>query len=169
METKDKKQQRPVKCSTCKNLFDKSELIQSPTNKSKRFCKKCYETSISNAEQYKSLIEAICQGFGLKAPTGQQQKEIKKFKEQGLSYAEMQYTLYYIYEILGKKVVGTSLGLIPYYHKEALEHEKRVIMARESLRDAVKHQQDIVIVRNLELTTKANKDKTRLIDIQKII
>lgn len=155
-------------CYDCKGKFLKEHLVY--VNKSTKVCKSCNDKRIANPNEYKVLIDYICKGFNIDAPTGAQKKEIKRLHESGLSYNHIAYTLYYIFSVLGKKPQGTSIGLVSYYHVEALEHRKLVDKAKQSVESCNKLLNDPMVIRtNVELGRKPKIDKTRLIDIQKII
>lgn len=154
---------RKVICHYCKEQFYKDELIQ--INSSKRACSKCNETIVKDGQDYKNLVDYICTGFNIKAPTGQQLKDIKKFKDMGYSYIEMQMTLYYIYVVLKKQPSGTSIGLIPFYKEQAMEHFRLIENAKRSAVN-ISHE-EVVIER--KSTHKPNLKNTRIIDISTIV
>jgi hypothetical protein len=155
---------KKVLCHNCREKFPKEELIQ--VTKSRRLCVKCDKKVTKEAEEYKNLIDCICSGFNIKAPTGQQLKSIKQFKELGYSYYEIQYTLYYIYGILRKKPEGTSLGLVPFYYEKAKEHYRLVENAKNSAKSMVIEERN---VERIVKEYKINIHKTRLINIEEII
>ena len=155
---------RKVICHICKEKFYKDELIQ--VSSSKRVCKKCNETVQAEINQRQELIDFICSGFGLPAPTGQQLKSIKEFKELGYSYFEIHYTLYYIYCILKRKPEGTSLGLVPFYYEKAKEHYQLVENAKKTAKKVV--MEEVTIERKSDVF-KPNVKNTRLINIEEII
>lgn len=155
---------RKVICHICREKFYKDELIQ--VNSSKRVCKKCNDTVQVEINQRRELINFICKGFGITAPTGQQLKSIKEFRELGYTYFEIHYTLYYIYCVLKKKVEGTSLGLVPFYYEKAKEHHRLVENARRSAKKV--SVEEVTIERKLDVF-KPNIRNTRLINIEEII
>lgn len=160
MEHRGKK----VLCKICREKFYKDELIQ--ISKSKRVCQKCNDTTQAEINQRKNLIDFICKGFRISAPTGQQLKSIKEFKELGYSYFEIQYTLYYIYCVLKKKPEGTSLGLVPYYYEKAKEHHRLVENAKKTAQNIVI--KEVTIERSSDVF-RPNIKNTRLINIEEII
>lgn len=155
---------RKVICHICREKFYKDELIQ--VNSSKRVCKKCNDTVQVEINQRRELINFICKGFGITAPTGQQLKSIKEFRELGYTYFEIHYTLYYIYCVLKKKVEGTSLGLVPFYYEKAKEHHRLVENARRSAKKV--SVEEVTIERKLDVF-KPNIRNTRLINIEEIV
>lgn len=160
MEDRGKK----IICHSCKEKFYKDELIQ--VTKSKRLCKECNEKVQREAEEYKALIDYICTGFRIKAPTGQQLKSIKEFKELGYSYSEIQYTIYYIYSVLRRKPEGTSLGLVPFYYERAKEHYMLVQNAKRTARKI--STEEVTVERKVDIF-KPNVKNTRLINIEELI
>ena len=154
-----------IQCSICKESFYKDELIQAGITK--RVCQKCNDTEQAEINQRRELIDFICKGFGLAKPTGQQLKEIKEFKEQGYSYFEIHYTLYYIYCVL-KKVPNEkkALGLVPFYYEKAKEHHKLVENAKRTAKNI--EVEEVVIERKADVF-KPNIRNTRLINIEEII
>ena len=148
-------------CNTCKNKFPAEELIQ--VTKNCKRCKSCHQSSID----YRELIDYICKGFGQKAPTGKQMKDIKTFKEIGISYKEIQWTLYYIFTVSNRKIEGNDIGLVPYYHKEAMEHFRTVERVKESAKN-IEFQEEITIVRT-PYNRKPRIDKTRYVNIAELV
>lgn len=178
-------------CHYCKNKFPSEELIQ--TTKTRRSCSGCIEerekkkvkaneVKIEKAKEkeqekdaerddYRELIDYICKGFGQTAPIGKQLNDIRRFnKELGYTYKEIQWTLYYIFCVLKKRAVNNSLGLVPYYHKEAKDHFLTLERVRESSKD-IEIQKEITIIRNSKghnPKSKARLDKTRYVNIEEI-
>lgn len=155
---------RKVICHICKEKFYKDELITVGSNK--RICDKCNSTVQEEINQRKELIDFICKGFNIPAPTGQQLKSIKEFKELGYSYFEIHYTLYYIYCVMKKKPEGTSLGLVPYYYEKAKEHYRLVQNAKRTAKNI--SYEEVIIERNIN-NYKPNIKNTRLIDIESLV
>lgn len=95
---------------------------------SKTYCKECFEKAERNAEEYKDLVEFICENYGsgepLEKPTGLMLKQIKEYKnEYGYTYGGMAYTLWYCKEVLGKSLVEKyGIGIVKYYYEEAGEY-----------------------------------------------
>lgn len=155
---------RKVICHNCKVKFYKDELIQ--VTQSKRLCKECNDNIQKEADDYKVLIQYICDGFKIKAPTGQQLKDIRRFKELGYSYPEIQYTIYYIFCIERKKAEGTGLGLVPFYYEKAKRHYELVENAKRTARKLI--QEEVVVERSIN-HKELRIDRTRLINIEDIV
>lgn len=150
-------------CHGCRKKFPREELIQ--RTKSERLCKCCMDNRTKESEDYKALIKYICDGFRINAPTGQQLKSIKKFKELGYSYREIQYTIYYIYCVEKKNVSGTGIGLVPFYYEKAMKHRELISNAKRTARKIVMEE---VVVFTTQHNKKPKLEQTRLIDIDKL-
>lgn len=159
--------ERKVLCNSCRKKFLKKDLIQ--VSSSKRVCGSCKQ----NSDDYKDLIDYVCKGFGQKAPTGKQLKEISKFKELGISYKEIKLTIYFIACVEKKPMENGSLFLVPSFHTKAMAHFKALENTKKSLSGISKgDDKEITIVRNKSFLRKLEKervDKTRYIDISNLI
>lgn len=147
------------KCPGCGEDVITTDFIQ--TSKTRRICKSCFQQK----EDYKNLIAYICTGFNIKAPTGKQVKDIKKFKEMGITYREIQWTIYYIVNV-AKKELNNDIALVPYFHTEAMKFVNGLKKAKESSKD-ITIEETIIITRNKKSKTKPNK--TRYIDLASIV
>lgn len=153
---------REVQCFYCKQKFNREELIQA--TKSKRICVSCNETRQKEAEDFKELIDFMCKGFRLDKPTGQQLKSIKEFKGLGYTYKDIQYTLYYIYFVEGKRVNGTSINNVPFYYEKAMMHKK---LSENAAKTAIELSQKEIIIFSKD-SKKPRVDRTRYIDIDSL-
>lgn len=154
--------ERKVMCHSCREKFLKEDLIQAC--KTKRYCKTCYEKRQAEPNEYKELIRYICEGYGLKQPTGAQISKIKDFKEKGISYKTIQWTIYYLEIIRGRKLNG-NLGLIPYYCEEAIRYSENLQKMQKEAKEINLKVEKIVIETPKEKEIKDNRSKTRLVDI----
>lgn len=126
---------RIAKCFYCKQNILTDERIKF---KNKYYHKECLETfqnEITEKEQakkeqkkieveeYKTLVNAICEVFHIDAPTAIIANQIKNFKTKNkYTYLGMLYTLYYITDVLHKKLaLSYGISLVAYYYEEA-EH-----------------------------------------------
>lgn len=156
-------------CTRCKEKFLKSEMVMSEKNSSKFYCKPCYK----DANDYKDLIDYICKGFSIKAPTGRQVKDIQMLKQKGITYKEIKFTIYYIVCIKKKFLKNGSLYLVSYYLEEAREHFKMLENVRKSL-DVVKKGEDEIITITINRGQFKEQEQerikcTRYVDISKLI
>lgn len=135
----------------CKNCGEKLQPENKYMHASKSYCKKCYDKIIRDADEYKKLIEYICDNYQIEKPTGFIVKQIKDMKvEHGWTYAAMTYTLWYCKEILGKQfIVKYGVALIKHYYEEAEDYYTQ--------QEKVKVQMEKMA--NVELTTKVVKQK----------
>lgn len=160
---KDNEENKKLTCHYCKEKFPSKELIL--LGESKRGCKQC----ITDRDDYKELIDYICTGFNQKAPTGKQVKDIRRFKELGISYKEIQWTLYYIFSVVGKKLDENNIGLVPYLHKEAMEHFLTIQRVKETSAN-IEIKEEITIVRKpYTKSQQAKFNKTRYVNIAEIL
>ncbi len=155
---------RKYSCTKCKEKFDLEELTQ--VSKSVRVCKKCLETRQEDSRQYKALIDFICNGFKLKAPTGQQLKTIKKFKEIGYSYLDIHKLLYYVAIVKKYEFKGSNIEIIFFYAEEAKKYYEQIEKTISSAEKAVCVKSENVVECSIDFSEKPKG--TRLIDISEI-
>lgn len=163
LEEHEKKTPRKLTCTGCKQKFDKEELTY--INTKKKLCKNCLVHSRRDSQEYRELIEFLCIGFNIKAPTGKLLSQIKEFKDLGYSYRDIHLTVYYIYVIEKRRVEETSIGLMPFYYEKAMKHFEMIENAR---RTADGHVAEVKVI---EVPIKRNKPclkNTRLINISEI-
>lgn len=160
-------------CYYCKGKFPREDLIQMTTKK--RSCKPCYDKAKAKKVKndikqiddisYPELIDYICKGFGISKPTGKQLNDIKKFKSLGYSHRDIQWTIYYIESVVGRRL-NCDLGLIPYYYAQAIRHFE-IVKKNEQFIDDMQDVKEVIIKRpNKDI--KPRVDKTRFIDIDNI-
>lgn len=108
---------RKVKCPKCGKSNDKEIAVK---YNNRYYCKECIE----DVEEYKELIEAICQIYELEAPTMQIVKQIKDYKDKyNFTNSGILFTLKYYYQILENKVLEDSgIGIVPYYYDKARDY-----------------------------------------------
>lgn len=153
---------RELICHYCKNYFDRETMIQ--VTKSKRACVKCNENMVRDKKEYKELVEYLCIGLNLKAPTGFMLKSIKKIKELGYSYKDIQWTIYYMASVRRMRLTDGCVNLVPNYFTNMIEYRKILDNARNSKIEKV-HESIVVKYTHIR---KAKINNTRLIDIEKI-
>ena len=161
-------------CYYCKGKFPREELII--INSKRKSCKSCYDNLDKENKKseedpvedisYKELIEYICNGFGLKAPTGKQLKEIKRFKSLGYSHRDIQWTIYYIEAVVGRRLNG-ELGLVSYYYEQAMNHFEIIRRNEQFVNDADVFKE--IVIKACRKDNVPRIDKTRLIDIDSIL
>ena len=120
---------RKVKCPECDTLNDKEVAVY---HNGRHYCAVCYENKKKSSDDYKALIEYICEIYGIEAPTGWMLKQIKDFREQfGYTYKGIKSSLHYFYEIQEGNSVENSMGIgiVPFIYDEAKNYyiDKKVI------------------------------------------
>jgi hypothetical protein len=123
------KNERKVKCPVCESYNYKEEAIY---HQKRYYCEICYKNKTKEADNYKNLIQYICDIYEIKVPTGFMFTQIKNFKEQyNYTYKGMELTLDYFYNVKTNDTpdINKGLGIIPYIYEEAKQFfiEKRNI------------------------------------------
>lgn len=149
-------------CHYCKKKFDKNDLVY--VTKTRRSCRSCIDGREKEARDYKNLIDYICKGFGQSAPTGKQLKNIAEFKKLGYTYENIQWTIYFITNVIGKRMLNSNLGLVPYYYVQAVEH-KELIEQSKKLNKDIKPVKLVTVTRNHKAKDTRRKS-SRLVDIE---
>lgn len=158
---------KELQCSYCKNKFPREHLA--PITTRKKSCKNCLEVAREKEKaktdiDYTELIDYICKGYGLKAPTGKQLGYIKRFKSLGYSHLDIQKTIYYIETIVGKSMKG-DLGLVPYYYEQAMHHFE-VVNKNNGFIDNTEVKEVVIERRKIN---KSRIEKTRFINIDNLV
>ncbi len=123
------KNEKKLKCPVCESYNYKEEAIY---YQKRYYCKVCYENKTKESNDYKNLIQFICDIYEINVPTGFMFAQIKNFKEQyNYTYKGMELTLDYFYNVKTDNTPDTDkgLGIIPYIYEEAKQFfiEKRNI------------------------------------------
>lgn len=124
---------RKVKCPECGMFNDKENTVH---HNSKYYCKVCYENRTRESQDYKDLIDYICELYKIDAPTGWMLKQIKDFKEQfNYTYRGIKTTLHYFYELQKGNDVSDSMGIgiVPFIYEEA----KKFYIDKKAVKDSV--------------------------------
>lgn len=112
---------RLVKCPECGKSNNKEETVE--INK-RYYCPNCAKEKQKLSEDYKNLIEYICNIFDLETPPPIIYTQIKQFKENPdykFTYKGIELTLRYYYETLKNEPLEDkiTLGIVPYYYDKA--------------------------------------------------
>jgi len=123
------KNERKVKCPVCESYNYKEEAIY---HQKRYYCEICYKNKTKESNNYKNLIQYICDIYEVDVPTGFMFTQIKNFKEQyNYTYKGMELTLDYFYNVKTNNTpdIDKGLGIIPYIYEEAKQFfiEKRNI------------------------------------------
>jgi len=129
-ETKSSRQQTHLKCSSCKEKFERENIVK---RSGKNYCPEClkqYEQSLKvNKSDYNLLFDYICELYEIPVLTGLMFKQLKDYRNDGYNYTDigMYYTLKYYFGVLENQVLeNTGLGIIPYYYDKAKQHYNKV-------------------------------------------
>lgn len=143
------KKPRKLKCSLCKELFEKEELT---IKGSKKYCNECLKIeekkNEKNMTDWDLLFNYICKVYNIKTPTGMMFKQLKDFRGDDYNYTNigMYYTLKYYCEIIeGNILDGSGLGIIPYYYDRAKAHYNKVYDLEEMVNNFHNTEQNIKI------------------------
>jgi hypothetical protein len=122
---------KKLKCPVCGTFNNKEDTI---FDNQRYYCKVCYETKKKDGEDYKALIDYICDLYDIEVPNGWILKQIKEFKEQfNYTYKGMKTTLDYFYRIKQDEQPeeGMGIGIIPFVYDEA----KRFYLDKKKIKD----------------------------------
>ena len=116
-----KQRERKVKCPECGMLNHKDVAV---FHKKRYYCKICHERVLKESQDYKDLVEYICELYKVDVPNGWMFKQIKEFKEKyNYSYRGMKSTLHYFYEIMKNDPEDAlGIGIIPFVYEEAKQY-----------------------------------------------
>lgn len=148
---------RQVKCPRCSEYGDRENMVEVRTEKSVRWwhaeCRKEHET---HANQYKSLIEFVCQLFGVQTPPMNIVRQIQKYHtEYGWSYLSIQIALEYFFVILDKPVgKHKTIGIVPYIYDDAKDYFIK-------MRNIVSQKEITVDEETIKISTSQSKKKKR--------
>lgn len=120
---------RKVKCPKCGKSNNKEDTVK---YNNRYYCEGCIE----DVEEYKELIETICQIYELEAPTMQIVKQIKDYKDKyNFTNSGILFTLKYYYQILENKVLESSgIGIVPYFYDKAKDYYNKKFELEEHAR-----------------------------------
>lgn len=116
---------------------------------------------------YTNLITYICEIFSLVKPSGLMLKQIKEYVENlNYSYGGIQYTLWYLKEILNKSFeVKYGIAQVKYYYEQAENYYKQQEQIENSIEELKENETKMVKVK---IDKNVNKSIC-LIDIDSIL
>lgn len=156
-----------VKCKYCGISFNKDK--EQYVKVSNRYAHiDCHNEHTKNTDALKQLTDFIQALFGKQYVNWNVVgTQIKKYKNEGMTYMGMYYTLVYFYKVKKNDVnKGAGVGIIPYQYKKAQQYYETVdnIYTQKAKIDAM----DVLPTKQTEniitITQKPNKKK--LIDIE---
>jgi hypothetical protein len=99
------------------------DLIQSDTNKTKRFCAECYEIDKAEKVEQRKLYYFIVEHYG--EVNGMIRRQIKKLTEEGYTLKNIRLSLDYFIRVKKqeyKREMGVAI--VPYVHEEMIAYYK---------------------------------------------
>lgn len=121
------------------------------------------EEEYANKRQYYNYLRSLTEGEELSAKVYAVTEDY--IKRYGFTYESMYKTLVYLHEIIEKDLVGDVVGIIPYYHTEAIQYYKSVDRLNE-------HNENMDIsnmYKEKTIIIHPKKRKIKQIDIQSIV
>lgn len=113
--------------STCKSCGKKLQREEKYTYKNKTYCKDCYNVLTKEYNEYKNLVNSICEYFKIDKPTGLILKQIKDYKNTfKYEYKWMQYCLWYVTYIKNQNLEKKyGVAIIKYEYENAVDYYKQ--------------------------------------------
>lgn len=153
--------------STCKGCESKITKEDKYMYSGKAYCKKCYDTKLAEAEDYKKLINVVCQYFKIDAPTGLLIKQIKDYKDQyNYTYSGIGYCLWYVKDIERRNFdIKFGIALVKYYYEKAKEYYEQ----QNRISQSINIEKPIEKIKTITIKNNKNKKKNILIDIDSLL
>lgn len=156
-----------ARLSSCKGCGKQLQPEEKHIHSSKTYCEECYNKVLRESEEYKQLIQFICENYRIDRPTGLMLKQIKDYKtEFNYTYGGMTYTLWYLKEIENKEFITMyGVSLVKYYYENASEyflHQEEVKKSME-LNSKVEIKTKVVKVNRINNIKQTNNNS--LIDL----
>lgn len=158
---------KKVICKYCGVSFNRD--IEPYVKVSNRYAhKKCHEQHLQEASQLRQLTDYIKKLYSPYEPDWNMiGTQIKRYRDEGMTYYGMLYTLEFFFDIKGNKIDKNSgIGIIPYQYKKAKAYYENInntftqaakISSTESIN--IGQKQEIIIIEN-------NKTGKKLIDFE---
>lgn len=149
-------------CKICGASFNRE--IEPYVKMGNRYAhKECYEKHQLETQQLRKLTDYIKELYKPYEPDwGIIGTQIKRYKDEGMTYYGMLYTLEYFFVIKGNKIDKDSgIGIIPYQYKKAQSYYKNVNntytqAAKITAQDKINFDQkeEVIIIENKKPTKK---------------
>jgi len=117
-----------VECKLLNKKHRAIDLIDSPRNKSKRFCKPCFDKEMEENRQKQMLEATICRIFEIPS-LGEKgnllKTQVKRLQDKGYTTKNIRLSLEYFVNVKQEKVTKSKgIGIVPYIHDEMIEYHK---------------------------------------------
>ncbi len=157
-------------CPYCKDRVAKEDSVQEGR---RYFHPECHEKKLEeekeqrrHAEDYRSLIDYVCNLYGLDAPTGMILKQVKDFQvDYGYKLRGIQLALQYFHETLNNPVIeGNGIGIVVYVYEEAKRHYVQKMKVQQTLNEC---EGELVTIKHIKAKSPVMKleKKIKVIDI----
>lgn len=119
---------REVKCQYCGEYDSKDNMTYIETGKTKKqkkyYHEECLEVKERNTEEYKNLIEYICELFNIESPNGMIVKQVKEYHtDYKYRYYAIQLALQYFFVEKDNPIPDhKTIGIVPYVMDEAKKY-----------------------------------------------
>lgn len=153
-------------CKMCNKKITKEEKIMVSN---KPYCLECGEKLKQEAEEYKQLIDHICEYYQIQCCTGLMLRQIKEYKEKfQYTYNGMLYTLWFVKEIERRPFNEVKYGVayIKYYYEKAKEYFEQQNKISESVKK-IENKNNIKTVK-IKSTMQNEKGKDFLFNINSL-
>lgn len=151
-------------CKLCNKQITKEEKY---TYANKTYCIDCYNIKLQEKQDYDTLIGNICRYFDEDKPNGLILKQVKDYKENfDFCYSGMTYCLWYITEILNKKIdkkYGIALVKFEY------ENAKNYFTQQQNIKNSITKPTNVEVVKKVKLKSHNNFRDKLLINIDDLI
>lgn len=112
------------KCPQCGQHIKKDE--EYIVSNKRRYHAKCFDNINKEKNDYKNLMSYIKNLFNDKVNYGMVGRQIKEYVEKySMTYEDIQYCLYYYFEVKKNNISTNTIGIVPYIYAEALAHKKK--------------------------------------------
>lgn len=152
-------------CSRCKTKYERDQLTF--FSKNLKYCPSCLIIKNEEkriAEEYKHLIQYICDGYKVKAPHHKVFRDIKLLKDKGYSYPQIEFAIFYAFNIINKPFDMQNFGYIEYIIDASIKFKEDYDRANNS--NATLENKEVVI--KVRPNTKPLLKNTRLIEIREL-
>lgn len=115
-----------VKCKYCGMTFNKEK--EQYVKVSNRYAHaECHGKHTKETDEFKQLTDLVQELFGKSVNWSLVGTQIKKYRNEGMTYMGMYYTLIYFFRIKNNDVnKGVGIGIIPYQYRKAQQYYERV-------------------------------------------
>ena len=157
-----------VKCLYCQEEFsrERTEFMKVGRRYAHTKCyEEHYEKEKAEADEYRKVTDLIQKLYYPQKPDwGTIGSQIKRYKDEGMTYMGMYYTLQYHCIVKGNDIKEKGIGIIPYIYQKAKAYYKNVNNTYTKTAE-IEQKKDLGVTQTENIVTIVhNKPKKRLID-----